>query len=88
MLSLRSALSAADSCRFIVARDVGEQWVATSVAHAMAAHDSADYQEALAALGQTTRLAVFRRGRCVARTPAATAQLSLPDRPAQTAFQP
>jgi cytosine deaminase len=37
---------------------------------------------------RATRLAVFRRGRCVARTPAATAQLSLPDRPAQTAFQP
>ena len=37
---------------------------------------------------RATRLAVYRRGRCVARTPAATAQLSLPDRPASTSFMP
>ncbi|MEK8085571.1 amidohydrolase family protein [Aquabacterium sp. A3] len=37
---------------------------------------------------RATRLAVFRRGRCVARTPAAISQLSLPGRPAQTGFQP
>ena len=37
---------------------------------------------------RATRLAVYRRGRCVARTPAATAQLDLPDRPASTSFMP
>ena len=37
---------------------------------------------------RATRLAVYRRGRCVARTPAATAQLNLPDRPASTSFMP
>ena len=37
---------------------------------------------------RATRLAVFRRGRCVARTPASISQLSLPSRPAQTSFQP
>ena len=35
---------------------------------------------------RATRLAVYRRGRCVARTPAATAQLNLPDRPASISF--
>ena len=37
---------------------------------------------------RATRLAVFRGGRCVARTPAAISQLSLPGRPDQTGFQP
>ena len=37
---------------------------------------------------RATRLAVYRRGRCVARTPAATAYLNLPDRPASTSFMP
>jgi cytosine/creatinine deaminase len=37
---------------------------------------------------RATRLAVYRRGRCIARTPPATAQLSLPQRPASTSFMP
>ena len=37
---------------------------------------------------RAARLAVFRAGRCIARTPAAISHLSLPGRPAQTAFQP
>ena len=36
---------------------------------------------------RATRLAVVRAGKVVARTPAATAALSLPDRPAQTDFR-
>jgi len=36
---------------------------------------------------RATRLAVVRAGKVVARTPAATALLSLPDRPAQTDFR-
>ena len=35
---------------------------------------------------RATRLQVFRRGKCVAQTPAATASLNLPGRPAQTAY--
>ncbi len=37
---------------------------------------------------RATRLAVYRRGRRIAATPAATAQLALPDRPQQVAFMP
>ena len=37
---------------------------------------------------RATRLAVFRRGRRVASTAPATAQLNLPDRPANTSFMP
>jgi cytosine deaminase len=35
---------------------------------------------------RATRLAVYRRGQCIAHTPAATATLNLPDRPATTSF--
>jgi cytosine deaminase len=37
---------------------------------------------------RATRLAVYRRGRRLAGTPAATADLGLPGRPAQVAFMP
>jgi cytosine/creatinine deaminase len=37
---------------------------------------------------RATRLAVYRSGQCVARTPAAVAQLMMPGRPAQAAFMP
>ena len=37
---------------------------------------------------RATRLAVYRRGQRIASTPANTAQLALPGRPAQTAFMP
>jgi cytosine/creatinine deaminase len=35
---------------------------------------------------RATRLAVYRAGRCIARTPAAVAQLQLPGRPGETGF--
>ena len=36
---------------------------------------------------RATRLAVIRRGKVIADTPATTATLQLPDRPASTGFQ-
>ena len=45
-----------------------------------------DPQEAIRL--RATRLAVYRRGRRIASTPASTAALNLPGRPAQTGFMP